>query len=42
MHTALWTLSAISLVGAAVVLMRPKNVTAKEASFESAPVGQSA
>jgi EmrB/QacA subfamily drug resistance transporter len=40
MHTALWTLSAISLVGAGVVLMRPKNATAKEESFETAPVGE--
>lgn len=34
MHEALWVLSAISLVGAVVVLMRPQNATAEEQAFE--------
>lgn len=34
MHEALWVLSAISLFGALVVLMRPQNASAEERAFE--------
>jgi EmrB/QacA subfamily drug resistance transporter len=42
MHTALWTLSAISLVGAGVVLLRPKNAAAKSSTAEHAALHQAA